>query len=100
MAGPVMRSAGAERSTQKAGIEGYEAERLAGVDPDGGPHPSRWEIRAADSRSALMSPGIRASVKRVLGPPREIAATTLPSCRRTGAPSATYPASSSPIAVE
>ena len=33
--------------------------------------------------------GNSASVNRVLGPPREIAATTPPSCRRTAAPSAT-----------
>ena len=38
-------------------------------------------------------------MKRVLGPPSEIATTPRPSCHRTGAPRATYPASSSPIAV-
>ena len=54
-------------------------------------------MRTAASRSGRTSRGIREEVKRVAGPPSEMAAMTRPSWRRTGAPRATYPSSSSLI---
>src|SRR6185503_8206217 len=61
--------------------------------------PSCREIRSADWRNWDARAGILASVSRFEGPPTQIAATTCWALLRIGAPIATYPTSSSPMAV-
>ena len=60
--------------------------------------PRRFEMRAVTAGSERKISRTRSWLRRLLGPPTLIAATTSPALPRTGAPTATKPASSSSLA--